>query len=250
MNSCNSIQGRTFQYVTRCTSKIEGKFANMLSKLDMLIGGVVMVLSVPCVCVCLPIGIVLLYKWTRVRLAATLLLLSSIICCVFVHDLCAHFYGHTIWLAFNDIFLPEIFNEGRIGDRIVSMPLDSNKIGFELENSRRGTYAIGFWIPDGIGSFVPVKIDVRIACDFFDEAGKTVFRCVSSQRDGWRWREDFKRGGSHMLYLNYEVPRDLPLNRRIRAAVEFYGDVKEYQSTYPNAEFIIDKVSNFYGEIQ
>lgn len=222
----------------------------MLSKLDVLIGVVVMVLAVPCMCVCLPVGIVLLYKWMRVRLAAVLLLLSSIICCVFVHDLYAHFRGHTIWLAFNDIFLPEIFNEGRIGDRIVSMPLDSNKIGFELKNSRRGTYAIGFWIPDGIGSFAPVKIDVRIACDFLDEAGKTIFRCVSSRLVGWRWREDLKQGGCHMFYLNYEVPGDLPLDRRIRAVIEFYGDVKEYQSAYPNAEFIIDKVSNFYGEIQ
>ena len=221
----------------------------MLSKLDMLIGGVVMVLAVPCVCVCLPIGIVLLYKWTRVRLAAILLLFSSIICCVFVHELYAHFRGHTIWLAFNDIFLPEIFNEGRIGDRIVSMPFNSDKIEFELKNSRRGTYAIGFWIPDGLGSFVPVKIDVRIACGFFDEIGKNVFRCASRQLDGWQWSEDLKRGGSHMFYLNYEVPRDLPLNRQIRAVVEFHGDVKEYQSIYPNAEFIIDKVSNFYGEV-
>lgn len=202
---------------------------------------VVLLLFAISVIVLVPVGGIGIFFRKFRRYAMGMLIISCLVCSVFIRDYFANLDGRRPWLKSNDILFPHIFTWGSFNRRIVSVPISSNSQRFDVTFTRRGRYAYGCWIGEKQEDFSVISGRIKIRCQFHDEHGHEVFSCDSGKRKEEYWEDGGKFGGSNAYYGLFNVPDNLAYDQKYTVVIEFTGDIEGFRCKYPSACFIIDK---------
>ena len=166
---------------------------------------------------------------------------------VFVHDLNIHNDKGRPWSPWHEAVV-DLFADADKQDLFASVPLTNRHLEFEVSHTRRGRHVFQIWVSAKKEEPAPLKIPIRMKCSFHDEGGRIVGSCETQDWHGGVWSDNTRRlgqkglrGGSTTCVGVYNVPKDVPLDLKLKAIVDITGDLDAFLREHPDARLIIEK---------
>lgn len=165
---------------------------------------------------------------------------------VFVHDLGIHNQRGRPWSPWFELVFDTWIDVDK--QRIfASVPMTSKKLEFEVTHTRRGRYAFVVWVPERKADLELVKNRITLKCSFYDQSDTLVAVCKTQNWIGGVWIDESRlgrRNGSTTDLGIYVVPADVPLDKKLKAVVEFDGMFDAFLEEHPDACLNIEKDSD------